>query len=180
MYVFLDTETTGLDPETCVILEVGIYVCSDEFEPIDKFIQQVHYNPFINGKIRPEFEDDDGEFVFKMHEKNRLWQACQNSYLNNKAVENMAIDFLEKNEYNHQPMCGSTIDFDRRFLIKHMPHLNSVFHYRSINVSSFRETFVRYGIDPPPKREAHRALADAKESADQLKYYLTRLGFHDA
>jgi oligoribonuclease len=71
------------------------------------------------------------------------------------------------------PMCGNTVSHDRRFLSKYMPRLEAYFNYRHIDVSSFKETAVRWMNEAQvyEKKGSHRALGDIKESVEELKFY---------
>jgi oligoribonuclease len=170
MYVFLDLETTGLDPKKGQILEVGILVLDDKLKEIDSFRQNVHFIPSGAARLRYDIP----EKVFEMHTKSKLWDACANSYMDNQRVEEAALLFMEP--YRGQEMCGSTIGFDRAWLTEHMPRLNGAFHYRSLDVSAFRVLFGKVGLETPPKKEVHRSLADCRESVDNLRYYMNVLG----
>ena len=55
---------------------------------------------------------------------------------------------------------------------RYMPDLDRHCHYRVIDISSIKELSVRwYGLQPPPKKEAHRALEDIRESIAELQHY---------
>ena len=72
------------------------------------------------------------------------------------------------------PMCGNSICQDRRFMAKHMPLLESFFHYRNLDVSVFKELAKRWRpelINGFKKKSKHEALADILESVEELKYY---------
>jgi len=73
------------------------------------------------------------------------------------------------------PLAGSTIPFDRRWLKQHMPLLEGLFSYRSIDVSTLTELAKRFAPAVynarPKKGEAHRALLDVRESINYLRYY---------
>ena len=73
------------------------------------------------------------------------------------------------------PMCGNSIGVDRRFLDQYLPELDRYLHYRSIDVSSFKELCRRWYPEVykkrPHKAETHRALADVRESIAELRYY---------
>jgi oligoribonuclease len=64
---------------------------------------------------------------------------------------------------------------DRGFLARDMPALDAHLHYRLIDVSSIKELvrrwYPRVYFNSPPKRGNHRALADARESISELRYY---------
>jgi oligoribonuclease len=73
------------------------------------------------------------------------------------------------------PLCGNSIGVDRRFLDRQLPDLDAYLHYRSIDVSSFKELCRRWYPavykKRPGKRETHRALDDVRESIAELRYY---------
>ena len=70
-------------------------------------------------------------------------------------------------------MCGNSICQDRRFMVRHMPALADFFHYRNLDVSSIKILAQRWRKDLPglQKTTAHLALADIRESIEELKYY---------
>jgi oligoribonuclease len=54
-----------------------------------------------------------------------------------------------------------------------MPELESFFHYRIVDVSSIKELVRRWypALPPYEKNKSHMALADIRESINELKYY---------
>lgn len=71
-------------------------------------------------------------------------------------------------------MCGNSICQDRRFLANHMPVLETFFHYRNLDVSTLKELAKRWkpGIMAGFKKaQAHTAMADIRESIEELAYY---------
>ena len=71
-------------------------------------------------------------------------------------------------------MCGNTIAQDRAFLKKYMPKLESVFHYRNLDVSTIKELVKRWRPDLSEKfikKNTHRALEDIEESIEELRFY---------
>jgi oligoribonuclease len=73
------------------------------------------------------------------------------------------------------PLCGNSIATDRAFLARDMPQLDAFLHYRMIDVSSIKELsrrwFPRAYFASPEKHGGHRALADIRESVQELRYY---------
>ena len=72
------------------------------------------------------------------------------------------------------PLCGNTISQDRRFLVNFMPRLEAFFHYRNIDVSTFKELAKRWRPEVYSafkKNQKHTALADVHESIDELEHY---------
>ena len=77
--------------------------------------------------------------------------------------------------YEIRMLAGNTIGSDKKFLDHYMPNLMSHLHYRSVDVSTFKELARRWYPavyeNRPPKNGGHRALADIIESLDELRYY---------
>ena len=72
------------------------------------------------------------------------------------------------------PMCGNSICQDRRFMARHMPTLEAFFHYRNVDVSTLKELCRRWRpelIAGFKKHQLHTALADIRESVEELRYY---------
>ena len=59
-------------------------------------------------------------------------------------------------------------------MYKYMPRLEQYFHYRNLDVSTFKELARRWKPEVYKgfvKHSKHEALADIHESIDELKYY---------
>jgi oligoribonuclease len=73
------------------------------------------------------------------------------------------------------PLCGNSIATDRWFIARDMPELDAYLHYRMVDVSSIKELarrwYPRAYYASPAKHGGHRALADIKESVQELRYY---------
>ncbi len=73
------------------------------------------------------------------------------------------------------PLAGNTVATDRAFLARDMPELEQFLHYRIVDVSSIKELsrrwFPRAYYNAPAKGGDHRALADIRESIEELRYY---------
>jgi oligoribonuclease len=73
------------------------------------------------------------------------------------------------------PLCGNSIATDRWFIARDMPELDNYLHYRMVDVSSIKELarrwFPRAYFSAPAKHGGHRALADIRESVQELRYY---------
>jgi oligoribonuclease len=73
------------------------------------------------------------------------------------------------------PLAGNSVGTDRGFIARDMPDLDAFLHYRIIDVSSIKELsrrwFPRAYYQAPAKAGNHRALADIRESIEELRYY---------
>jgi len=76
-------------------------------------------------------------------------------------------------------LCGNSIGTDRRFLAAYLPAIEDHLHYRSVDVSTLKELARRWYpavIEGAPKKATtHRALADIRESVDELRFYRQKL-----
>jgi oligoribonuclease len=168
--VWLDLEMTGLDVTRHVIVEVAALVTDGDLEPLDDGIDIIVHQP---AAALAEMDD----FVRKMHTRSGLVVEIEASTVTLADAGAAAIDYIRQHvpEAGLAPMCGNSIGVDRRFLDHQLPELDQFLHYRSVDVSSFKELCRRWYPDVykkrPHKAETHRALADVRESIAELRYY---------
>ncbi|MEI2833899.1 MAG: oligoribonuclease [Acidimicrobiia bacterium] len=168
--VWADCEMTGLDTESDTLVEIALVVTDSDLNIID---------PGIDIVIQETGEKLDSmkDIVKKMHEKSGLTKEILNSNVSLKEAETMCLKYLRKLgiQGGSAPLCGNSIGVDRRFLDKYMPKLDYFLHYRSVDVSSFKELCRRWYPDifkaRPEKLGNHRALDDILGSIDEMKYY---------
>ncbi|MEN9854834.1 MAG: oligoribonuclease [Actinomycetota bacterium] len=167
--VWVDCEMTGLDIEKDEICEIAVIVTDGELKPVDEGIQIV---------VKPSDSAmaNMGDFVRQMHTDSGLLSEIPNGN-SASAAELLVLDYLKKyiTEPKTAPLAGNSIGTDRMFLIKYMPNLDAFLHYRNIDVSSLKELvrrwYPRVYFNLPKKNGAHRALADIRESIQELRYY---------
>ena len=165
--IWVHLEMTGLDPEERVILEIATIVTDDRLE-----VEAEGPNIAINHP--EEVLQGMEEWSKNHHERSGLLDRVRTSHYDCKSAEQETLEFLAAHcKKRDLPLCGNSVWQDRRFLIRHMPSLEKLFHYRNIDVSSIKELVRRwYPLLPPfKKQKTHRALDDIKESINELKYY---------
>ena len=161
-------EMTGLDPDTDKVLEIATVVT-------DGNLNIVAEGPVLAIHQPDEVLDNMDPWCIETHGKSGLTQRCRDSEVSEKDAIDETIAFLK----NHvpqgvSPLCGNSIGQDRRFMSKHMPELESYFHYRNIDVSTVKELVRRWQPDllnDFTKKGTHLALDDIKESIAEMAYY---------
>jgi oligoribonuclease len=165
--IWMDLEMTGLDPENHVIIELASIVTDPQLRIIAE-------GPTIAIHHSQEILSGMEAWSRTHHHASGLLNRVEESTTDTKAAERETIAFLSAHcNPGECPLCGNSVWQDRRFLAKHMPELEKFCHYRIIDVSSVKELARRWYPDLPPypKRKAHLALDDIKESIEELAYF---------
>jgi len=169
MIVWLDLETTGLDPATERILELGMVVTTNQLYELGRRNWVLHYKRSPRIRIDP--------VVAEMHMANGLWPECEASRQGNATAATEAIEWLRNLGVpeGRTPLAGNSVGFDRAFLATHMPSLAQYFHYRNIDVSSLNELCKRWNSPLyqllPQVDGRHRALSDLDDSIASARFY---------
>ena len=169
LIVWVDCEMTGLDINVDEICEIAVVVTDSELNELDPGLQLV---------VKPSDSAlaNMGEFVTKMHTDSGLITEIPKG-LSIAEAEAQVMEYLKQwvTEARTAPLAGNSIGTDRMFLNRQMPTLDSYLHYRNIDVSSIKELtrrwYPRVYFQLPKKTGNHRALADIKESIQELRYY---------
>lgn len=165
--VWLDMEMTGLDPETCVPIEVALVITDGELVEAGSYETVIWQPPAALDRMDP--------FVRKMHTKNGLLEKVRRSETGVAVAERKMIELLTKHAgYRQGVLAGNSIHQDRRFLCRYFPVFEGMLHYRMVDVSSLKELAKRWYGAPAlvDKGEGdHTALADIRASMDELSHY---------
>ena len=166
--IWMDLEMTGLYPETDVIIEIATIVT-------DKNLNILAQGPVLAIHQPDEILDAMGDWCKEHHGNSGLTARVQNSQISLQEAERQTLEFVKQwVDEKQSPLCGNSIWQDRRFLTKYMPTLEDFFHYRCVDVSTFKELAARWcpqikeGFN---KESAHLALDDIIESIEELRYY---------
>jgi oligoribonuclease len=166
--VWLDCEMTGLDPEAERLIEIAVIVTGPNLEPrIEGPVLVIHQSDEVLNKM--------DAWNKGTHGRSGLIDKVKASATTEAEAEAELIAFLSKYvPKGTSPMCGNSIGQDRRFLVKYMPKLEAFFHYRNVDVSTFKELAKRWKPEVYSsfkKAQKHTALADVHESIDELQHY---------
>ncbi len=163
---WIDMEMTGLDPKTCVVLEIATLVT-------DKDLNLIAEGPVLAVHQPESALASMDEWNKKHHGDSGLLSRVRQSSLSLEDAEQKTIDFLQQHcPAGKNPLCGNSVHQDRRFLRAYMPRLDSFFHYRLIDVSTVKELAKRWYPDVAEfkKKQNHLAIDDIRESVEELKY----------
>jgi len=166
--IWVDMEMTGLSPDTDRIIEVALVVT-------DSQLNVVAEGPVLVVRQSNEVLDGMDKWNRSTHSKSGLIDKVKASRFNETEVEAQMIEFLKLHVPSGvSPMCGNSICQDRRFMVRTMPQLEAYFHYRNLDVSTFKELVKRWKPEIASgltKESKHEALADIYDSINELKYY---------
>ena len=167
--VWVDMEMTGLIPEVDRVIEIATIVT-------DSHLNVLAEGPVIAIKQPDAALEAMDEWNTRTHSASGLVERVRSSAVSEQMASDMTLAFLrEWVPEGVSPMCGNSICQDRRFMARHMPDLEKYFHYRNLDVSTLKILAQRWRPDLPDlhKQGAHQALADIRESIEELRHYRT-------
>lgn len=181
VYLFIDIETTGLDPEKHSIVEAaGIWVDHELKERARKscfFDGEFQWNPY----------------ALEMHRDSGLLEEWAEAQDNNKTYPSVK-DFLRLllNEYKKKfgdglrtaeqflPkfwLAGNSVHFDRSFLEPHFPsEFGRKCSHRHLDARPITKAAEMAGADPAAAFDddvPHRAMGDAERSLERVRNVVT-------
>jgi oligoribonuclease len=167
--VWIDCEMTGLDLEADALIEVAALVTDFDLQVLGDGVDIV---------IKPPAAalEQMIPFVRDMHTSSELIEELDDGVTLAEA-EDLVLAYVREHCPNDSrpPLAGNTVATDRAFLARDMPALEQFLHYRIVDVSSIKELsrrwFPRAYYNAPAKGGNHRALADIRESIEELRYY---------
>lgn len=171
MIVWLDVETTGLDPYNGeFLLQVAAIVTTDNFDEVgDEYCAEVQYSSEDTWCMREAADP----YVKDMHDASGLWLKLKDGTPVDE-VDTQLVDFLKSQgvEAGTARLGGNSITLDRNFINCYLPETAKFLHYRSVDMTSvsfFLENVV--GIEHYKKNQTHDALDDIRESILEAKIY---------
>lgn len=168
--VFLDVETTGLDPATDKLLEVAAAVVNAQLEPVDGFTSVICPSAPL-----PPLDP----YVQDMHTRNGLLAELPGAPSLSQ-VGKALCDWLCKHADGAKgvlTLAGNSVHFDLAFLRAQLPLSVIYFSHRLLDVSAFRVGREAVQLEKCPMIAAsnHRAQGDVLASIAQARWYLSRM-----
>lgn len=183
-FAWLDFETGGLNGrldnghlgmDYYPIFEVALIVTDSQLNQVGESLRLV-----INQN--EERIAESSEWAVDTHTKSGLLDEVRSSKLSLKDAEHaiishlqtLGIDSYDRKKKSGAILAGSSIMFDRTFMMCQMPELSDYLHYRQLDVSAFNlavRAFRPEIEDKVQKQYKHEALADIQETIDEFKVY---------
>ncbi|HDI3318778.1 TPA: oligoribonuclease [Vibrio cholerae] len=187
-FAWLDYETGGLNGrlpngqlgmDYYPILEVALIVTDGQLHQVGEPLRLVIHHS-------EERIAQCSEWAIETHTKSGLLDEVRASKISLQDAEHAIISHLmtlgikayDKQSKTGAILAGSSIQFDRSFMMCQMPELNDYLHYRQLDVSTFNIAVRQFAphIEEMVKKEyKHEALADIQETIFEFKQYVYHL-----
>lgn len=167
--VWIDCEMTGLSLEHDALVEVAALVTDGDLTVLGEGVDVVIRPPAEAVRTMPDV-------VREMHTSSGLLSELEAGVTLAEAEERVLTYVREHVPGARKaPLAGNTVYVDRGFLARDMKRLDEHLHYRLVDVSSIKELIRRWFpaiyYNSPAKQGGHRALADIRESIEELRFY---------
>lgn len=174
---WIDLETTG-SSDAEHIVEIGAaFTTATDFSVLSTFSQVI--KPSMNGWDRLEAN----EFVLNMHKKSGLYEDMKSSTVTLNEASTLLMDWFHgvAGTTEHVPLAGSGVShFDRKYIRRDLPELDSRLTYWAYDVGVLRRTFQLVGaptyIAGDVYEPKHRGLDDVRMHIDEFKFYTGLIG----
>ena len=189
----VDMETTGLNANENVPLEIAVAIIDKDGEVLDS-------TECLIWEMRDDFQNAVGraqsnDFVNAMHTKSGLWEDLNNlNHVDLSIYSRTAVDdYLTKVlrawgcEQGKVPMLGNSIgSLDRPFALVHLPKFNEHLSYRNIDMSTVKELVKAhnpklwenlYPIIGDKSNATHRAIDDVHACIREYQAYIENFFF---
>ena len=165
----LDLEMTGLDPDRERIIELACFIVEADLSPVKGAEMCVAVMP-----EDPSLLDSMDSWNTKTHGDSGLIRRVREEGVSIGEAEEQMMELLSEHMTKGAIIAGNSVHHDMRFIRREMPLVADFCTFRLIDVSSFKELLRRMAPDGPRfyKRSDHTALADAKASLSELKFYI--------
>src|ERR1044072_3175131 len=184
-FVWVDVENFGLEADTDHIIELGFTITNLHLEIQDSVSWLVwsaaHGRRYEAQKANVDLGTGPaGEpIVWKMHTDSGLYYLASGEGNSPAWVGDEACLWLkDKGITGQDPMCGSSVQFDRLMLEAQYPMVHELFHYRNVDVSTVKELCRRFNPEVFASmnryvhdRKKHRVIPDLEDSIAEMKYY---------
>lgn len=176
--VWVDTETTGLNPWTGeLLLEVACFITKPDGVLLDEegYHAVVRYSEADVEKIKARTDP----YVLNMHNTSGLWDQLPDGKPL-EVIEDELLNYIKQfvEEPKTGKLAGNSVRLDFNFLDKFLPKVSEYLHYRVLDVSTLRAVADEWveGFDHE-KPTPHEAKADILLSIGEYVAIKEAMGF---
>jgi oligoribonuclease len=166
-FIWCDLEMTGLDVNTCAIIEMGLVITGPDLKPIAEWERAIWQSEDVLNRMEP--------FVKDMHTRNGLLDRVRKSDCSLRTAEKEASALLLQHcDYGEGILSGNSIHTDRTFIARYMPGFDRALHYRMVDVSSVKIITRAWYPNAGGRSKvdaSHTVLSDIRASIAELAYY---------
>ena len=168
--LFLDAETTGIDPDVDHLVEVAAQVTDWDGKPLTGVFHRI-------ARTWPDQWRGPLDIADQWHTASGLKRLSLDAPLerSGRAVVENFVDFLRNSVPHRTMMAGCNVRFDRRWMEHYYGGELPVLHHRMVDISSIRElirnTLGEHEVYRPGVTASHRAEADICFAQSELVRY---------
>jgi oligoribonuclease len=173
-FTWTDIETTGLSPKDEQVVEVGFRITDLELRTLDEV------SVLIWSESHEKAAENAIPLVKKMHAESKAFEDARANGVSPEEAFGTLERFLEYHKIGREdPLCGSSVQFDREFLRYHFPSIEVSFSYRNVDNSTVKELcrrknpvlYSKLEEDTKPKK-LHRVLPDLTDTINEARFYM--------
>lgn len=169
--MWFDVETTGLDPQSDVLLEVAAVLTDMHGDIVSTPFSAVIYHRDVSRVVGL-----CDAVVLSLHEKSGLFSEMWNAPQDNTVpgVNTMLSQWLDHyvDDDDVIYMGGNSLGLDREFAKMYLPDVFSRLSHRNVDMTSVSLFLTRNGHSPFfVKKRCHRALLDIMDSLDEFIFF---------
>ena len=181
--LFIDLETTGLNPRKDDIVEVGAILIEVDAE--NHALRRLGGFQRLNRKV--DFNKIKNAHVLEMHKKSGLWEIAVTERQSSSYNKSMSLRGIEEQllqdmrfagfELGKVMIAGYSPHFDLGFITQQMPLLRSALHHRVFDVSTLQTIWLETNEEAAnaakdEEAKKHRAVADCEQALQTFVKWL--------
>lgn len=181
-FVWIDVETTGLDPKKDELLELACIITDGDLHELNRW-EGIFWRPLgLYSRCDPFIRKMHGEPGLGCDDTDQLFYTCEHSKLTyEKAQKDLVGLFISCGVIpGKAQLAGASVHFDRDFIKENLPHVEMFFSHRHFDTSTLTTAVdfwcKDFEIREPGTKPAHRAMLDIEESLQRARRFRALAG----